>query len=491
LDLLVRMNVIASADYWLENARDDHHCAGLRVRAMLMRLAGVFEPVPDFQAALEVLEQRGIIWNAYWQEHAVDSGRCKGQYVANLFRAAAGPLGERELLAKYAVPEGLIPTPQPVAFSAQIAESSPERFNLVIGTQTFQPAYQFTDEPRLLETARAIRQLGCSVIKFELSPRYAQRRGNVPAAMAGVRSLVDLARDEPSHRHVLDMPFSHFVLWAHTFSGGEHRWRRGFSPDAAATEYRELYDLTSYLLRTYSGSGKRFYLGHWEGDGWLRGTVAVENDARVTLAAVQGLVDWLATRQRAVDDARRDTPHHRVQVWHYTEVNHVKLAMQGRPALVNRVLPQTDVDLVSYSCYDTQDNPALLKAALSFIEARLKPKPGLTGRRVFIGEYGFPTAYHTPREQERRSRQVMLAGLEWGCPLVLYWQLYNNEVTADGEQRGFWLIDDQGRKQPVYETHARFLGWASQHVRDVFQTTGSVPNSIDFRRRAIADLQTP
>jgi len=46
-----------------------------------------------------------------------------------------------------------------------------------------------------------------------------------------------------------------------------------------------------------------------------------------------------------------------VQVWHYTEVNHVKLAMQGRPALVNEVLPKTTVDLVSYSSYDTAHDP--------------------------------------------------------------------------------------------------------------------------------------
>ena len=54
-----------------------------------------------------------------------------------------------------------------------------------------------------------------------------------------------------------------------------------------------------------------------------------------------------------------------------------------------------------------------------------------------------------PQEPDNLSRRVMRAGLEWGCPFVLYWEMYNNEVR-DGRQRGFWLIDNEGRKQPVY-----------------------------------------
>jgi hypothetical protein len=277
----------------------------------------------------------------------------------------------------------------------------------------------------------------------------------------------------------------------HAFSGGEGKWRDGFSEAARAAEYREMYDLTAHLLRTYNKSGKTFYLGHWEGDGFLRGSVAVENDAKVTPEAVQGMADWLNTRQRAVDDAKHDIVHEGVQVWHYTEVNHVKLAMQGRPALVNRVLPRTNVDLVSYSSYDTEDDPAMLKAALNFIESKLPPKPRLTGRRVFIGEYGFPAARFSPEEQAGRSRAVIRAGLEWGAPFILYWELYNNEIGANGEQRGFWLIDDHGVKQPVYETHRRFLEWARGFVTKSQARAGQPPSDGDFRAAAVQALDGP
>ena len=36
----------------------------------------------------------------------------------------------------------------------------------------------------------------------------------------------------------------------------------------------------------------------------------------------------------------------------------------------------------------------------------------------------------------------MRIGLEWGCPFVLCWQMYNNEF-ADGRENGYWLIDEK------------------------------------------------
>lgn len=362
------------------------------------------------------------------------------------------------------------------------AEADPS--NTIIGTQTFSPAYQFGTETKLVETAGAIRAMGANVIKFELSGRYARPDGNVVKADPSIRTLADLARAEPSHRRVLDMPFGHFVLWAHAFSNSHEAWRGGFPASAREAEYREIRDLAESLLKTYSGSGKTFYLGHWEGDGLLRGSVAKENDAKVTPEAVGGMTEWLNCRQRAIDDAKRETPHANVNVWHYTEVNHVLLAMdEGRPAMANRVLPQASVDFVSYSCYDTQNDPALLKRALDYIEAKLPAKPGIAGKRVFIGEYGFPAARHSPEEVDRLSRRVMRAGIEWGCPFVLYWEIYNNEVGPDGKQIGFWMIDDKGVKQPVYETHRRFYEWAGKLA------PGQGGGSSEFRTAAVEFLR--
>jgi hypothetical protein len=361
-------------------------------------------------------------------------------------------------------------------------------YNYILGVQTINPSYQFTEQPRLVETAEAIQAMGATVIKFELSPSYSRDLAPQARPNPRIRSLTDLARDEPAFHRVLDMPFSRFVLWAHSFACGAN-FRNGLSQQQRDSEYGELYAFTRYLLKTYDGSGKIFYLGHWEGDGWLRGSIRREDDARATSQAIQGMIDWLQCRQRAIDDAKRDTPHRDVEVWHYTEVNHVQVAMEGRKAVANEVLPHVPVDFVSYSCYDNQEDPKRLKAALDFIASKLAPKHGIAGRRVFIGEYGFPAERFSPAQQAQMSRRVILTALQWGCPLVLYWEFYNNEVDRQGRQRGFWMIDDKGVKQPIYEVHRRYYQKARAFVADEIGKTGLPPKDEEFRRRAAAWLQ--
>jgi hypothetical protein len=357
-----------------------------------------------------------------------------------------------------------------------------ERFNYVLGTQTIGAAYQFTNETRLVETAQAILDMGSNALKFSLGKTYYGERGNIPAADPEIRSLTDLAR-EPSHKRVLDMPFAYYVLWVYPFTPGW--WDKGFAAADQQKEYQEVHDFACHLLKTYSGSGKTFFLGHWEGDWHLRQGYDTSTDESVTPAAIQGMIDWLNVRQRAVDHAKRDTPHDGVEVYSYCEVNLVRLAMQGRRSVTNDVLPKTNVDYVSYSSYDSGID---LKPALDYIESKLPPKPGLNGKRVFLGEYGFPTIHNTPAQQDERSRQVMCAGLEWGCPFVLYWELFNNEVDKDGKQRGFWLIDDQGVKQPVYLTHQRYYERARRYVADFRQREGRLPTATEFGKVAVTFL---
>jgi len=63
--------------------------------------------------------------------------------------------------------------------------------------------------------------------------------------------------------------------------------------------------------------------------------------------------------------------------------------------------------------------------------------------------------------------------------------MYNNEVYPDSEQRGFWLIDDKGVKQPAYETHRRYLEWARRFVTTETARTGQTPDAAVFRKAAL------
>jgi len=361
--------------------------------------------------------------------------------------------------------------------------SEMERFNLCVGTQTIGAAYQFTKEPLLVETARAILAMGSNTLKFNMGPEYAGGTGkNTPSSRPGIASLSDLARDEPAHRAVLDMPFANYLIWCYPFNSGW--WSKGLGAADREKLYREFHDLAVHLFRTYNGSGKSFYLGHWEGDWHLRGGYETGNDDSVTPEAIQGMIDWINTRQKAIDDARRETPHRDVQVYGYLEVNLVRIAMQGRRTVTNDVLPRTTVDFVSYSSYDSQHD---LKPALDYIESKLPPKRGIAGKRVFVGEYGFPAEQHTPAAQAVKSLGVIRAALEWGCPFVLYWEMYNNEVVK-GKQRGFWLIDDKGDKTPLYEAHRDYYAWARTYLTEYRKAHRRLPSFDQFRAAAAKRL---
>jgi hypothetical protein len=362
-----------------------------------------------------------------------------------------------------------------------------DRFNYVLGTQAIGGKYQFTDQPALIEAARVMREMGASTIKFALSPEHFTE---------DIRTVTDLVSRDPVYRQVLDMPFAHFQMWVNARAEGA--WVNGLKPRQVIEEYRQVYDLTVHLLKTYSGTSKTFYLGHWEGDNMLRGDIGDKGDAKMAdPVRVEGFIDWLGIRQQAVVDAKRDTPHRDVQVWHYTEVNHPTISLlKDRPTLANRVLPFVPVDFISYSAYDSQSDPKLLRDTLDYLQSRLQPRSDLPGRRVFIGEYGFWTRkdglpQNTPVEQNQRSLAVIRTALDWGCPFILYWQLYNNETDPDGGHRGFWMIDDQGIKQPIYKTHQDYFKWARQHVAGFKARTSQPPTEAEFRRAALDYFRPP
>ncbi len=371
----------------------------------------------------------------------------------------------------------------PVASSA--ATKIIDTFNYVVGTQTFGARYQFTGQPKIVETAQAILDMGSNILKFGMSDRYSGDLGNVPVAIDSIKSLTDLAKNEPAHKKVLGMPFAYYIIWVYPFA--PCNWYDGMSDEEKSFQYKEINEFARYLLKTYNGSGKTFYLGHWEGDWHLRPTYDMKSS--IPDVAAQGMIDWLNVRQKAVDDAIRDVKHKNVQVYNYTEVNLVKIGMDGAGCLTNSVLPKTNVDYVSYSSYDTQWDTTQLKAALSYIESKLPPKPLIKGKRVFIGEYGFPASSSSPEKQASQSSTVMQAGLEWGCPFVLYWEMYNNEDKGVTGNSGFWMIDDKGVKQPVYYLHKKFYEWVKTYTADILKRTGKCPTAFEFRKAGAKYLQ--
>ena len=362
--------------------------------------------------------------------------------------------------------------------------------NMIVGTQAIGGPYQFTDDAYLLEVAREIERMGSNFIKFSLSPRAYTKRPYKLDEVTGIESMVDLLEKHPVYQEVMGMDFKFYHMWANPFV--QTRWKDGVSESEEAILYKDFYDLATYLLTEYKGSGKQFYLGHWEGDWLLQGAMDPNVDA--TPERIRGFAQYLNIRQRAIDDARRKLPDNGVSVYHYTEVNQVWKGIDGeRPTLTNAVLPLVDVDFVSYSCYDVIQGDHMrdkLHRALDHIESQLKPRPNIQGKRVFVGEYAIKAASvnYDPVEHDRRNREVTRAILEWGCPFALYWQFYCNEPRGESYE-GFWLVDDQQTQTMLYATFKNYYANLSAFADERRRRTGKNPTDQQMREFAIEQLK--
>ncbi len=338
-------------------------------------------------------------------------------------------------------------------------DAAVRRMREVLGVTHVAGKYHLTEKGFLEEGADQIAALGARVIKLYLTvpPRQYPFNTKWPEA----KTPVDLARTPP-YRAVFAKPFSTYLLTTYATGRGWHYWRSGVSEAEARDETEQFYRLTRYLLREYRGDAKTFVLQHWEGDWALRGST--RRDVDPSERAIAGMIRWLRARQAGVDRARSEVGQDGVRVFHAAEVNLVRIAMEEeRPTVVNRVLPHAPVDLVSYSAWETQDDPRLFRRALDYIAQRAPDRQPFGARNVYIGEFGLPEN-DRPAEQLRRVIPgVIDTALDWGCPYVVYWQLYCNEarrqpVRHNDDVRGFWLIRPDGSKSWAWHELRRRLG---------------------------------
>lgn len=363
------------------------------------------------------------------------------------------------------------------ASGATLSDPEVDKYNVRIGTQTFGGLYQFTTNTALVETAQAIQGMGSDAIKLYLGIDYPkQYHVTLPA---NITNLVTLARDYPSVHQVFDMPFRHIIAWAYPFANIDAPFGDGYSAAEATNDYREMYDLTRYLLTNYNNSAKTFYLGHWEGDGYFAPWTTNPSPT-----AIQGMINWQNHRQKAVDDAKAATVASNVNVFYYAEANRVRDAMlngaTNNQRVINYVIPYvTNLDYLSYSSYDAMDLPASgLYATLDYMEAKLPTNKvsAISGQRIWIGEYGW--GGFASDQQEPLTRAYIQRLLNYGpkdLPYILFWEIYNNETN-----RNFWLIDSNNVKVASYYLHQRFINNARLLTARFKETNGRVPNDSEF-----------
>ena len=365
-----------------------------------------------------------------------------------------------------------------------LSDPAVDAYNVRIGTETFAALYKFTSQSALVETAQAITNMGSDTIKFYLGSNASGQSG--VSLSSNITNLLTLVRDNPDYHQVLDMPFRHFVMWAYPFENSDEWWGSGYNATQGAKDYREMYDLTHYLLTNYNNSGKTFYVGHWEGDGYL----SVNNwSTNPSMTTVQGMIGWLNNRQQAVDDAKRDTAFTNVMVYNYAECNRVRDAMlnnsNNNVRVINYVIPYvTNLDWLSYSSYDSQNlSAANLYTTLDYMESMLPTNKAATvpGPRIWIGEYGW--GYESTAAQEAPDRSYIQRLLGWSSnghclPYILVWEMYSN-YNPNGATN-FCLIDYTDTKVPAWYLHNYFYNEARMLTAQFKESNGRLPTDTEF-----------
>jgi hypothetical protein len=358
-------------------------------------------------------------------------------------------------------------------------------YNVRVGTETFAGMYgPFTTNTLLVETAEAMTNMGSDIIKLYLGTDTSGQEGiNLTS---NITNLLTLVRDQPSYHQVFDMPFRHIIAWAYPFGNADAWWQSGYNATQGAIDYQQMYALTQYLLTNYNNSGKTFYLGHWEGDGYLDINNWSTNPPAIYIS---GMIGWLNNRQKAVDDAKAATVYSNVWVYNYAEANRVRDAMlnnsNNNERVINCVVPYvTNLDYLSYSSYDVQNlSAANLYATLNYMESMLPTNKAtvVPGCRMWIGEYGWGN--DTTTAQEPLIRSYMQRLMNWNyngecLPFIIMWEMYSNNNPPSGTN--YCLINYLDQKVPGWYLHNYFINDAKMLVAQYYQTYGALPTDTEF-----------
>jgi len=367
-----------------------------------------------------------------------------------------------------------------------------ENYNFILGTNCIGGSYQFSNESKLVEQAKHTRGMGSNIIKISLGPNSIKSY-NLKVDKKPTTTL-ELFKSSPEYKKVFDMDFKYIQTWVHTATGIE--WKKGINQEQEKILYDEMFSFATYLLKEYNNTGKTFLIGNWEGDWLLHPNY--KRDVSPSEEHIQNMTKWFQIRQQAIDDAKKAIQSKNVELYYYIEVNLVLKGLKGENCIAQSILPNVNVDLVSYSSYEAIKNRTYaqkkeqLEQVFNYLEKQLQPKNNLPfSRRVFIGEYGYHANITKPdsfKKQYDETKEIMQISLELNLPFALHWQMYNNEYE-NGVSKEMSLINENGERTPLYYLHKNYYKAMNDYLVEFKKKQKKYPSKNEFNKKALTVLQ--
>lgn len=327
-------------------------------------------------------------------------------------------------------------------------------FRARVGASHVGGKYHMTDKPFLIEGAERLLELGTRLGKFWFNPKGIATSYPFNSQWGKYGTLLDLARSEYFSR-VFAMPFETIFLEASAPS--EEGWQQERPDsfyDAVTAEYQ---DVAGYFYQQFRARPLTIVMQHWEGDWLLRGNNKKWSPPSPDWPQrAERMVRWLAARQAGVSRARSEFgAASKCRVAHAAEVNRVMDIHKGLPTVTDKVLPQVEVDLVSYSAYDGMRDAMTLFNCIQKIREHARTGPLFGKGAVCLGEIGIPENDY-PKHLADRWDELMGAALAANALYMIHWELYCNEpnpkaqpppavpIKKLSDARGFWLVRPDG-----------------------------------------------
>jgi hypothetical protein len=309
---------------------------------------------------------------------------------------------------------------------------------------------------RLADGVAGVDTAGFHAIRMLLSPASLRSYSMPqPRCPGGGRSLTCLFLDDAVQRALAVKTVKVVMFTAYDFIA--YARQHFLDPEFLQTNRQRVFDeyreLTEAIMRTNSGTGRVFLIGHWEGDNQVYCGSSYDfqtvDDKRYACMyqepekRLAGLAAWLKIRQEAIAEGRKRALAAGavdVEVYHAAEFNTIfatrrvsgaSIRSKEFKGVLDTVVPSVRPDVCSYSAWESVNRNRLTKDLQDIVKA-CAPAP------VIVGELG------VKESPDKRYAKIVAAlqPLRDSVPLVFFWQAFEDPGARES---GFGLFAVDGK----------------------------------------------